>query len=694
MRRVLVATLLFVCPVGAASFTLEQVLSAPFPSNLVASPAGGKVAWLLNERGARNIWIASPPEYKATRLTSYKGDDGQDIGQLSWTPDGRGVIYVRGGDLEFPGRPDPNPGSVPGGVEQAIWIAVLGESPRKLGEGHSPALSRRGDLLVFLKAGQVWSAPLAAGSAKSAQLIHTRPGVNASQLEWSPDGSKFAFVSDRGDHSFIAVYDVASKSISYLDPSVDRDRSPAWSRDGKQVAFIRQRAGGGGGRGARRAGTPWTIRVATVVGGVGRQIWTADDGPGSVFQQVVARGQLYWAGGDRVVFPWERDGWLHLYSVPVEGGPATLLTPGEFEVEHVSFSPDGKEIVYSSNQNDIDRRHIWRVAASGGPPRAVTTGDGLEWAPVFAGNAVAFLRSEARRPARAAIHVGGAVKDLAAETIPANFPADSLVVPQQVIYKAADGMEVHAQLFLPASSAPGGRRPAVVFMHGGSRRQMLLGWHYRGYYNNAYALNQYLASQGYVVLSINYRSGTGYGLNFREALNYGATGASEYQDVVAAGQYLKNRPDVDPARIGLWGGSYGGYLTALGLARDSGLFAAGVDLHGVHDWSARLAAANPNQPAQARGGGRAAAGDSNRGVAFESSPMASVGTWKSPVLLVHGDDDRNVNFSETVNLVNALRRQNVYFEQLILPDEIHGFLRHGSWLRCYQAAADFFKRKL
>jgi dipeptidyl aminopeptidase/acylaminoacyl peptidase len=190
------------------------------------------------------------------------------------------------------------------------------------------------------------------------------------------------------------------------------------------------------------------------------------------------------------------------------------------------------------------------------------------------------------------------------------------------------------------------------------------------------------------VLSINYRSGIGYGLNFREPANYGARGASEFHDVEGAGLYLRSRPDVDPAHIGLWGGSYGGYLTALGLARDSDLFAAGVDFHGVHDWSARLNTGG-------RGGPVATpeAADAAR-VAFESSPMAAVRTWRSPVLLIHGDDDRNVDFSQTVSLVTALRRQNVYFEQLIIPDEIHGFLRHDSWLRAYRATADFFKRKL
>ena len=689
------ATLLFDCAAAAASFTLEQVLSAPFPSELVAAPSGGKVAWLLNEGGARNIWIAAPPDYKAARLTAYTEDDGTDVGQLQWTPDGRAVVYTRGGDLEFLGRPDPNPTANTAGTEQAIWIAAPGQPPRKIADGHSPAVSPKADRVAFLKAGQIWIAPLS-GAERVDMLFHPRFGVAAADLEWSPDGSKLGFVSDRGNHSFIAVYNFASKSLAYLDPSVDRDHNLVWSPDGRQIAFIRDAAGGGrggGGRGGRRAGEPWSIRVASVSDGTGREIWRAEQGPGSVFHAMVSEKQLYWGARDRIVFPWERDGWLHLYSVAVEGGSAAALTPGGFEVEHVSFSHEGKELVFSSNQDDIDRRHIWRVGISGGPPKAVTSGEGVEWTPVFAGSAVAFIRAGAKQPARAAIQLGHEVSDLAAEAIPKDFPADSLVVPQQVIYNASDGMAIHGQLFLPPDSRPNQRHHALVFMHGGSRRQMLLGWHYMGYYNNAYAMNQYLASQGYVVLSINYRSGIGYGLNFREAINYGASGASEFNDVEGAGLYLRSRPDVDRAHVGLWGGSYGGYLTALGLARASDLFAAGVDFHGVHDWSSRSMAGTAAAAVAAASAAPVPDPEAVR-TAFESSPMAAVRTWRSPVLLIHGDDDRNVNFAQTVELVTALRRQGTYFEQLIIPDEIHGFLRHASWLRAYHAAVDFFHRKL
>lgn len=351
------------------------------------------------------------------------------------------------------------------------------------------------------------------------------------------------------------------------------------------------------------------------------------------------------------------------------------------------MSADGREMIYSSNQGDIDRRHLWRVAVTGDAPVAITRGTGLEWAPAVAlDGSLAFLASDARAPAHAEVASGGGDRRPLTAAMPAGFPATQLVEPQQVIFSAADGMRIHGQLFLPRDLRPGERRPAVLFFHGGSRRQMLLGWHYMYYYHNAYALNQYLASRGYIVLSVNYRSGIGYGMEFREALNYGAHGASEYQDVVGAGLYLRSRPDVDPDRIGLWGGSYGGYLTAMGLARSSDLFKAGVDLHGVHDWNVVLRNFAPSYDATAR--------EDVARLAFQSSPMASVSTWRSPVLLIHGDDDRNVPFSETVDIVESLRARGVELEQLIFPDEVHDFLLHRHWLQAYAAAADFFDRTL
>jgi len=681
-RRIALFVLLFVPGVALAQqVTLEGLLSAPFPSEIAAAPAGGHVAWIQNARGSRNVWVASAPDFKARQVTTFASDDGQDITTLTWAPDGKTVLFVRGGG---PNRQNeiPNPALLAEAPDQAIWaVDVAGGNPRKLATGSAPAISSSGQV-VYVSKGQLWTTDLA--GAKPVQVVTTRG--QARELRFSPDGKQLAFVSARGDHNFIGVVDVASRALKYLDPSVDLDANITWAPDGTRIAFTRSPSTRDNFMfAARREGDPWSIRIVDVASGRGTQVWIADRGAGSVFQGVTADEQLMWTRGDRLVFPWERDGWIHLYSVPVSGGQAALLTPGAFEVEHVALTPDRTRVIYSSNQDDIDRRHLWSVSVAGGPPAALTKGMGSEWMPApVTDSAIAFLRADGKMAAHAAVLAGNAPRALAPETMPREFPAAQLVEPQQVIFPAADGMPIHGQLFLPRDLKPGDRRPAVLFFHGGSRRQMLLAWHYMSYYHSTYAMNQYLASRGYVVLSVNYRSGIGYGLNFREALNYGATGASEFNDVLGAGLYMKSRADVDPQRIGVYGGSYGGYLTAHALARASDLFAAGVDIHGVHDWNVGIRTFiptyNPGPDIERRN--------------FNASPLAYVSGWRSPVLLIHGDDDRNVSFAETVTLAEALRKQGVTFEQLILPDEIHGFLRHESWLKVFIAATEFFDRYL
>lgn len=680
----------------AQGFTIEQALSAPFALNLSAASAKGRLAWSADISGRRNLWLAEPAQsgkgYISRQITQYADDDGQEINSVEWTPDAENIVYVRGGGAEGEEHPVPNPAWFPKGAKQQLWeVSVNGGEPRLLAEGHNPQISPDGKLVAYLSKGQVWLLHLEGENSKPEQLLQMRG--SAKELRWSPDGARLAFVSDREDHSFVCVYTIASNAFIYLDPSTDLDSNPTWSADSTLIAFLRIPPDKTlTAYAAHRTALPWSIRVADATSGKGREIWRATEGAGSAFRGLDAPDQLHWSVGGQIVFPWERDGWLHLYAVAASGGKAVQLTTGGFEVEHISLSQDRKTLVFDSNQGDIDRRHVSRIvfAADGSRSavQSVTSGDGIETKPVVTsnGNTVAVLASDARIPIRAAVIENGKVVDLAPQAIPAEFPAARFVIPKQVVFTAADGLEIHGQLFLPEGIRPGERRPAMVFFHGGSERQMLLGWHYMGYYSNAYAMNQYLANLGYIVLSVNYRSGIGYGLNFREALNYGASGGSEYNDVLGAGLYLKSRPDVDGKRIGAWGGSWGGYMVALALSRASDLYAAGVDMHGVHDWRVDLPSfpptTDPHEQAEVIR------------VALNSSPIASVATWRSPVLLIHGDDDRDVSFSETEELVEALRRQKVEFEELIFPDEIHGFLLHRDWVRAYSASADFLGRKL
>jgi len=672
-------------PLPAHDFTIAEALSAPLPGGMVAAPKGGRAAWVYNAAGVRNVWVAEPKAGGALggrALTTYIGDDGEDLGELAWDAAGETVFYSRGGSLE--GGGPVNIMSRPSGAEpQKVWAVGLdGGAPRLIGPGHGAAPSPKGDVVAYIQAGQVFVAAVKeAGAPKP--LIQIRGEIVG--IVWSPDGSRLAFVSNRGDHVLIGVYDQASRTITWMAPSTDTDGAPEWSPDGRRLAFVRTPATTPSAFVAQREGRPWAIWVADPATGAGRAVWTADAGRGSVFHAALSDRVLYWGKGDRLVFPWEKTGWLNLYSVPATGGEAQNLTPGAFEVFNLALTPGGGDMVYSANGADTDRYHLWRVPIDGGgPPRALTRGDGIEDYPVVTSDgAVLGLHSDARNALRpVTVETSGALDDVAPGAIPASFPVAKFVQPTAVTFTAADGQIVHGQLFLPPHRRPGAG-PALLFFHGGPIRQMLVGWHPMDAYNFMYAMNQYLANEGYVVLSVNYRGGIGYGLDYREALNFGPDGASEYNDIVGGANVLRARKDVDPARVGIWGGSYGGLMTALGLSRASNLLAAGVDYAGVHDWRKMLPFLDAPE---------AAKGAAER--AYASSAIATADQWRSPVLFVHADDDRNVPFAQTVEMVEALRKHEVPIEQIVIPDEIHDLLRRKSWMTYFNATDAFFARTL
>ena len=669
---------LFLCCFGAIGLALAapavpqtpdplaDALELPHASALTGARDAAVFAWVENRAGARSIWVGGPG--RAGRApTAFGGDDGQQLHGLALSPDGAQLAFVRGGDEEQADDEDlANPGLAAFAPRQQVYVVpTAGGTPQPIGDGHSPIFSPDGRQLAFTNDGEIWVWQAGAAARQVARVVGT-----LSRLSWSPDGRRLLFAESRAENGYVGLLDLGAGRLSYLDPGLGQAVEPTFSPDGRQVAFIRYLSPPPDAR--PDSGPYWSIRIADVATGAARQLWAPPAGPGARYAGTRSRN-LFWSRDGQLVFPWERSGWLHAYALDAgRGGDPRPLTSGAFEVESFLLDRDGRNLVYAANADHIDRRDIWRRPVGEGRAVRLDRGVGIESDPTVAGDALAVIASDAKRPAYPAL-LGPALE-------PLRPPAEmrGAVAPEAVTFRTEDGQDVRAQLFRGRGCT---RCPAVVYVHGGPRRQMLLGFHPSSYYSKAYAFNQHLAARGYHVLSVNYRSGTGYGLAFRDAPETGREGASEYRDILAAGRWLAARSDVDARRLGIWGGSWGGYLAALALARNSDLFAAGADLHGVHS----LLRPVPNSLPPA-------AQERARQLQWDSSPLAAIDRWRAPVLLVHGDDDRNVPFSQSVLLARELAARGVRFEELVFPNERHSFFRHDSWLRSLRATEAFLDR--
>jgi acetyl esterase/lipase len=727
--------------VAQARPTIEQFLSPASPLEVTSARKADRVAWMTYDRGLRNVYTAAAPDFRAVRLTNFLADDGRDLSDVNLSDDGSIAVFVRG---SAPNRQGwiANPSHDPSGAERAIWAVRTagGGAAWRVAEGGAPELSPDGRFVLYVKEGQIYRGRVTPSASPDSMDRGQKPFIIAwgrqSSPRWSPNGSKVAFVSDRANHAFIAVYDMKTRSMTYMAPSVDFDGAPVWSPDGKHVAFTRrpgtpfgQQAqageggignppgpagagaaqrnvcppgaanpfgpgGGGGGGRARPDSAPARPLIpglcrATFAGGHTIAVMIADVGTRTARElwhnapndsTFAAIQRMMWAG-DHILLPVSplNDEFERYFSLDATGTSAkpVMLTTTNGLIEDAtsaSVSADGKTLYYTTNASDIERRHIWAVPTAGGTPRRISTGDGIETypQPLASGKQVAVLYFDVNTPASVGlVPVDGGKARVIFPTLAKDFPKAQHVMPEIVLVKSPDGLEIHNQLFLPKDLKAGERRPAIIFVHGGPPRQMMPGYHYMQFYHWAYAVNQWLANQGYVVLSVNYRSGIGYGRSFRQAANTNARGNSEYQDVLAAGKYLQTRADVDPARVGIWGLSYGGLLTSQALARNSDVFVAGADLAGVHLYGSSLDTASTS---------------------YKSSAISAIDGWKSPVFLVHGDDDRNVDFAQTVGLVQLLRARGVYYELEVIPDDLHESMLHRNWVGTFGRMGDFLHR--
>lgn len=664
----------------------DKFLEFPMVTEVSASTASG-FAWLVVQGEVSTILWAQGPDFRSRRLYSRTDVDGDPITALATSPDGRFVAFqtgtaLAGGDKGY------NPAGLTEAPKGTVWLVRTdGQAkPEAVGTGVGPQFSPDGRRLVYRHGGSLWSLDLGQAGAKAGVLLPDARGVGSPV--WASDGRSFYFVQDRGGYSFLGEYALGSDRIRWLLTAPDRLTSPVLSPDGKAIAYLRWPGRQHGKAYDQSESEPFAVGTLDLASLTVRSLWQSAAKAGLASPDD-PEGDLRWSDDRNVVFRAEQDGWARLYAVSREGGPAKALTPTGCEVaesERVALD----KLFVVDNCRGIDTRQVSLITVSTGKTKSLASDDVVIAAAEATGDDryVAFTGSTAEQAPLLRILDLATGKPALRET-PQDFGYSyrfNAPPPQVVTFKAADGSDMTGQLFLPSTRGP---HPGLIYVHGGPMRQMFPAFHYRPYYANDYAMNRRLAELGYVVLSVNYRSGTGYGRAFREAAARGWRGASEYDDVLGAGRWLAARKDVDGGRIGIWGGSYGGLLTAQALARNSNLFRAGVAVHGVFDWSWPSSIPGHLNPSRFFG-----VGEADRALARASSPVGHLDGWKSPVLLMSGDQDMDVDVSETIDLTQKLREREVDVTTVLIPGEAHVMVRHTDWVKLWRETQSFFEKKL
>ena len=413
----------------------------------------------------------------------------------------------------------------------------------------------------------------------------------------------------------------------------------------------------------------------------------------------------------RVYFVAERDGWAHLYTVSAEGGEPAQLTKGRFEVSDVRLSTDKTKFYFTSSEGSVFERHLYSMAFDGSARTRLTTMTGNNQADVSPDErTLAVVRSYTNRPPELYLQPNrpapdqtsqapGApnsnpqaansqgtnghaleVKQVTTSPVPEFFNYN-WIDPPIVSFRARDGATVHGRLYKPANARPGG--PAVIFVHGAGYLQDVHKW-WSTYYRE-HMFHHLLMERGYTVLSIDYRGSAGYGRDWRTGI-YRHMGGKDLDDHVDAVRYLVAEHGVDPRRVGLYGGSYGGFITLMAMFTTPDIFAAGAALRPVTDWAhynhpytANILNEPQDDPEAYR----------------RSSPIYFAAGLKGALLICHGMVDTNVHFQDTVRLTERLielRKEN--WQLAPYPVEDHAFDRADSWADEYKRILRLFEENL
>jgi len=660
--------------------TVSQILQIKYLSQPVWSPDGGNIAFIWDDGGVKDIWVVSLSDGKLTKVSRSKGS----IGRPVWRPEGRELIYVQEGVL-YAWKDSQQESAPVEGVPEG-FSSDFAISP----DGNSLVFSKGGDLWLFYLGDKGSSLQLTSGtrvdrsprySPDGTKVVFTSsaPPEPVSEVPVELTGTKLAFIHFKRSSSDVGVISTSGGRPLWVAQSEENEGSPVWSADSRMLAVERR-----------------TVDCKH------REIWVRDLVTGRerlVYQEstdkwIYERGRgLFWSPDDSAIaFLSDRDGWCHLYTVTPDGESLSQLTSGEYEVSYPTWSPDGSKIAFTSNEGSLIERNIWVMPASGGKAQRMTSMRGTNMDPLWSpdGDRVAFLHSGPY-----------AVLDLwvtplsspeqprqLTSAMPPSISKEALTPPEFLYYQSVDGLNIPAFLFKPKGFSEKKRYPAIIWVHGDGILQNRYGWHPSKHYGVYYGIHQYLLNKGYVVLVPDYRGSIGYGREFTHG-HYMDLGGKDCDDIVKGAEYLSFLGFVDPARIGVWGLSYGGFLTLQAIISRPDMFGAAVDVAGVTDW-----ADWSKDPDGSWIRSRMGLPEENPELYHRTAPINFIEKIKTPLLVLHGTADFNVPFYGSVRLIDALVKYRKNFELMVYPGEDHYFIWNRTWEDALSRTERFFDKYL
>jgi dipeptidyl aminopeptidase/acylaminoacyl peptidase len=669
------------------SITIDRIADIKYPSDQQWSPDGKTVAFLWDAAGKQDLFIVKSGSAPVA-LTDFPVDPDlliSDIGHFEWASPEM-IIFGKGGQLWTVSATTPKP------VPLAGFQGVT-----------SFSLSTDKQQIAFVQHDDVWVESLSAKTRR--RLTHMPEGLRVSRLSFSPDGKYVAFDAAR--------HESVPEPLPYNGNLVRVFRSLSWDdRIGVISTFsyaaepmwIPVSARNYGSTEMQWAAGPSIVHVEyspehknmeikiTTLSGETRTLWKDYDpawvSPADGAEDVAS------PNGKWLAFISDRSGWPHLYVIPTDAtseSQAKQISKGNFGDGYAAWSPDSQRIAYahSADGNQMER-FISMATVSTGQIEPIVTARGVNRNPSFSpdGSMLAYERSAVEHPLEvySVAAKGGATSQRLTNSLPPGLLPQDLTAPVAVHYPSrADKKPVPATLMVDKNLDRSQKHPAIIWIHGSGADQNYLGWH-PGFYRMYYSISQYLAQQGYIILTPDYRGSSGYSRDWATGVSRDL-GGGETQDVNAGADYLKTLPYVDPDRIGIWGLSYGGFMTLQSILTDPKLFRCAIDVAGVGDWETwttggmilgRLGETPVTDPA----------------LYDRSAPVKHLDKLAIPLLVLQGTNDANVPFWESLKVIDTLEKLGKPFDMAIYPGEIHFFRRAFVLRDAWTRSSNFFDRCL